>query len=567
VYGDFSRVLDGPSGRYSAVLAQQGRFLLDAELNEQTMIVLDYLRRLTTDLIGPFAGPLHHSGFDVEPIAENGVYRAVELSHGHYYVYGLRCEAPAPDRSSEEQFPIGEHEPPLIVYLMVWEQSIGAVQDPGLVEPALGPGVVDTTRRSQVRWRPHATKELPGHEDLTELDRHEIAEAFHEHNSDRSRCPRLAARASAGSALEPGPEAAPVASGYSGVENQLYRVEVHDGGDADEATFKWSRDNGSVELALEALSELDGQGMRKATLRSRWRDAHRGLQAGDWVELVDDRWSPVGAPPPLMRVEGVSLAKREVTLADTHPHGAFDLAEHPFLRRWDQRPGGAEPGRGIPIKDADAKWRDLEDGVQVQFTPEARYQRGDYWLIPARAAAGGVLWPSSIGHSPFAVPPHGPVRYLAPLALVTSQPGKPVDLRTRFAHLVEGPPEPDTVVRPAFKPDISAQPEPEPISAPPAGYRLRSLSIESADVVFELYDGMTVGRSADCGIAFDSADISRRHALFAVGPDGVTIMDLGSTNGTSVNGQRLTARAHTPLSPGDTILIGTEAVQLQLEEV
>ena len=56
MYGDFSRVLDPRSGHYSAVLAQQGRLLLDAELNEQAAIVLDYLRRLTIDLVGPFAG-------------------------------------------------------------------------------------------------------------------------------------------------------------------------------------------------------------------------------------------------------------------------------------------------------------------------------------------------------------------------------------------------------------------------------------------------------------------------------------------------------------------------------
>ena len=38
MYGDFSRFLGGLSGRYSGVLAQQGRLLLDAELNEQTAI-------------------------------------------------------------------------------------------------------------------------------------------------------------------------------------------------------------------------------------------------------------------------------------------------------------------------------------------------------------------------------------------------------------------------------------------------------------------------------------------------------------------------------------------------
>ena len=45
----------------------------------------------------------------------------------------------------------------------------------------------------------------------------------------------------------------PATSGYLGVENQLYRVEVHTGGTvaADHGpTFKWSRENGSVEFRI-----------------------------------------------------------------------------------------------------------------------------------------------------------------------------------------------------------------------------------------------------------------------------------------------------------------------------
>jgi hypothetical protein len=109
------------------VLAQQGRFLLDAEINQQTSILLDYLRRLTTDLVGPFAGPSHRSGFRVELVADGDECRAVKLSRGHYYVYGLRCTAPAPGQSAGEEIAVDEHEPSFVVYLVVWEQSIGAI--------------------------------------------------------------------------------------------------------------------------------------------------------------------------------------------------------------------------------------------------------------------------------------------------------------------------------------------------------------------------------------------------------------------------------------------------------
>ena len=98
MYGDFSRVLDPRSGQYSAVLAQQGRLLLDAELNEQTAIVLDYLRRLTTDLVGPFAGPAHRPGFRVELVVEGGKCRAVRLSSRSLLRLrpALRCSRAAP---------------------------------------------------------------------------------------------------------------------------------------------------------------------------------------------------------------------------------------------------------------------------------------------------------------------------------------------------------------------------------------------------------------------------------------------------------------------------------------
>jgi hypothetical protein len=441
VYGDFSRFPGGFDGQYSGVLAQQGRLLLDAELNEQSAILLDYMRCLTTDLIGPFAGPAHHAGFAVEPVVrgDENKCRAVRLSRGRYYVYGLRCEAPAPHQPANRELPIGVHEAPFIVYLAVWEQAVSAVQAPELIDPALVADVPDTTRRRQVRWRPMAGRELPGRDgDLTGLDRELIIRAFEEYNADPRRRPALAARAHSGDEPEPGPETAPTSWGYRGVENQLYRVEVHDGGDSEEATFKWSRDNGSVEVGLESLGEPDGEGVRTATLRRVCYGAGQGLEAGDWVELIDDSWSPFGTPAPLMQVKKISLATRQAWLHDTKGHRDFDPRRHPLLRRWDQQPHGEEPSRGIPVRHARREWFELEDGVQIRFEAHAaRYVRGDFWLIPARTATSGLLWPHS--HEdwrvPLAVPPAGPARHLAPLARVRDLQAEPDDLRSLFRHL------------------------------------------------------------------------------------------------------------------------------------
>ena len=80
---------------------------------------------------------------------------------------------------------------------------------------------------------------------------------------------------------------------------------------------------------------------------------------------------------------------------------------------------------------------------------------------------------------------------------------------------------------------------------------------------FELSGATTVGRDPSAGIVIDDPEASRRHASLSVEGDGVTVEDLGSTNGTFVNGQRLSA-AQT-LSDGDKLRIGTTVFELRVE--
>jgi hypothetical protein len=50
-----------------------------------------------------------------------------------------------------------------------------------------------------------------------------------------------------------------------------------------------------------------------------------------------------------------------------------------------------------------------------------------------------------------------------------------------------------------------------------------------------------VGRAAEAHVLLDYATVSRRHARLSVGPAGATLEDLGSKNGTTVDGKPLTA--------------------------
>ncbi len=62
-----------------------------------------------------------------------------------------------------------------------------------------------------------------------------------------------------------------------------------------------------------------------------------------------------------------------------------------------------------------------------------------------------------------------------------------------------------------------------------------------------------IGRSRLCDIVVDSRIVSRHHALISYGPKGATIIDLGSTNGTLVDGHPI--KEHL-LSAGETIEVG-----------
>jgi predicted component of type VI protein secretion system len=68
-------------------------------------------------------------------------------------------------------------------------------------------------------------------------------------------------------------------------------------------------------------------------------------------------------------------------------------------------------------------------------------------------------------------------------------------------------------------------------------------------------DRFLVGRGSDCELTLADSEASRRHALLRPQPDGsVVLEDLGSTNGTYVNGQRITGPV--TLRGGERVRIG-----------
>jgi predicted flap endonuclease-1-like 5' DNA nuclease len=425
VKADFSRDTFHRQHHFARVLMQQGRVLLDADWNEQIAILLHQTRALAADLIGPHGGA--GDGYRIDCLDD--LKCDFVIGRGAYYVEGIRCEnlpplhcpplkAPEPlTYTTQPDFPIHEDDGAALktsgsylVYLDVWERHLNHLQADHIRELALGGP--DTATRAQVVCQVKAVaedKETP--DDATCSD---ILEAQIAGPQRLPRCLRARAR------VETPPDdpciIAPE-SQYRGAENQLYRVEIHNPGTATDpkvrASFKWSRENGSVVFGLRSL-----QGSI-ATLASLGPNDHRGLKEGHWVEVVDDYSELRAAPRRLLQVAAVDRVGYQVTL--TAPQGitlpVFDEASttHPLLRRWDQ------PSDVIPVQEG--KWIDLEDGVQIWFEPSGDYKTGDHWLIPARTAIADVLWPDEAGPDgtavPKAMPPNGIAHHYAPLARIS----------------------------------------------------------------------------------------------------------------------------------------------------
>jgi pSer/pThr/pTyr-binding forkhead associated (FHA) protein len=73
-------------------------------------------------------------------------------------------------------------------------------------------------------------------------------------------------------------------------------------------------------------------------------------------------------------------------------------------------------------------------------------------------------------------------------------------------------------------------------------------------------DQLVIGRDASSGVAINDAEVSRKHARLTFQGGKYVIEDLGSTNGTFVNGQRVTSSV--VLKSGDVVGLGEQIVLL-----
>jgi nitrous oxidase accessory protein NosD len=384
--GDFTRSTFRPAKRYSRVLQQQGRVQLDADWNEEVEIERHLRETGLLDVIGHCGAPTDENGGGFRLILDGD---DLAVTRGRMWVDGILCENLLPEQQTALRlvdqvagdfpgFALPDEPGRYLFYLDVWQRHLTALEDPEIRETALGGP--DTATRTQTVWQVRWVR----------ADGAACADEVADFTADTAApTGRMRARTRPGD--EGGPCVVPEAAGYTRLENQLYRVEVHQGGELGGAgpqpTFKWSRDNGTVVTEWLATS---GQ---EVTVGSLGRDRVLGFTDARWVELADDTHELDAVPGQLLEVSGVGDESLTLSAAPGPPG---PVARHPKVRRWDM-PG---PGGAVAIAQApdDDSWTPLEGGIQVDFEP-GTYRSGDWWWIPARAFigefAGEIEWPAA----------------------------------------------------------------------------------------------------------------------------------------------------------------------------
>jgi len=229
-----------------------------------------------------------------------------------------------------------------------------------------------------------------------------------------------------------GPCCLTTGSGYTGPENQFYRIEIHTPGGAGGtgATFKWSRENASVQTAVTAISSATNSlsnPTNALTVQSLGRDQILGFSAGNWIEITDASHDNACLPGELYKIDSVSVPDSSIILATplSANFSSTTIGNNAYTRiiRWDQSgeveisgktynldapgPVTGQPNgfTGIPVP-TDGSAVVLENGVAVTFglsIASGNFQAMDYWNFTARTADGTIQQltnqpPSGIAH-------------------------------------------------------------------------------------------------------------------------------------------------------------------------
>ena len=372
---DFSRRTSPGEKHHQGVLMQQGRVSLDADWNEPQ----------TTGGGGVSA---RDAGFRIS--LNGGGHLSIEA--GRIYLDGILCQNITEVAFTDQPYMKFQRDPvsdgwsegaptDYIVYLHVWQRLVTELEDQTLEEVAFGGP--DSGVRVRSAWR-------VGVLNVSATPRLAAAQPAAPACGDQ--LPSWADMVAPGTGtmtirarpIGENTDASSVTGnpGYRGLENELYRVEVHDPGEPGQATFKWSRTNGSEVMLVRAISGST------VTVDNTDPDETRRLGVGQWVELSDDYTDAVRLPGQMAQITRIDPDAGAITLSAA-TNSPFRVSNRPKLRRWDVAASAGLPLLPVEMSVENDRWIPLEGGVEVAFG-DGTYATGDYWEIPVRRVVGGV---------------------------------------------------------------------------------------------------------------------------------------------------------------------------------
>ncbi|MDW5265450.1 MULTISPECIES: DUF6519 domain-containing protein [Acidobacteriaceae] len=461
---DTSRFTFDPFKNYTGVVMEQGRVQLDSDWNDWLAQLLRRIQAGTLDMLGHAAYPATTPYAFLINLDGTG---NLTIGPGRMYIDGLLAEnhgdpaaatwdpalaelsgSPQPAPSAETGAISFTSQPWLpgvtlpagggtfLAYLDVWTRAVTYLEDSNLIDPAVG---IDTTGRLQTVWQVKLAAMNAG---VT------CATAGSPWPADSSGLLTTAPIANTPS----GPCCLTTNTGYTGMENQNYRVEVHIGGPVGTATFKWSRDNASVETGVTGILGVTnsvGVAASQLTVLSMGRDQVLGFAPGNWIEVIDDDLELAGLPGELHLIDTIDFAAKTITLDSNVSAASFPVdgsnqttpSRHTRIRRWDQSGkvfasdgttlitdlGAAGSTGAIPIPAAGAAVI-LENGVTVSFSLSSStgsFNTGDFWTFAARTADGSIEQLNN-------APPRGIHHHYTGLSVVNFATGTATDCRNPF---------------------------------------------------------------------------------------------------------------------------------------
>jgi len=99
------------------------------------------------------------------------------------------------------------------------------------------------------------------------------------------------------------------------------------------------------------------------------------------------------------------------------------------------------------------------------------------------------------------------------------------------------------------------------LKAAATGPGMGSLVLPSGERIYINAAPVSIGRLPECTIAVNDSNISRRHAEVRAGTTSYVVVDLGSTNGTMINGVKITGEQR--LNDGDIISVGSTHLRFE----